>query len=85
MEYIYEPQGVCSIRMIFKIDGDTVKELKILGGCPGNTIGVAELIKGKKIDEIIELLKGIQCGNKGTSCPDQIAKALQEYKKIYIA
>ena len=53
MEYIYEPQGVCSIRMIFKIDGDTVKELKILGGCPGNSIGVAELIKGKKIDEII--------------------------------
>ena len=49
------------------------------------SIGVAELIKGKKIDEIIELLKGIQCGNKGTSCPDQIAKALQEYKKIYIA
>lgn len=81
MEYIYNPQGVCSMRMIFDIDNNIVKSLKIIGGCPGNTVGVSKLIEGKNIDEIIQLLKGIQCGNKGTSCPDQIAEALEEYKK----
>ena len=83
MKYTYTPQGVCSMQMIFDIDGDTINNLKILGGCPGNTVGVAELIKGKKIDEVISILKGILCGNKGTSCPDQIAKALLEYKEKY--
>lgn len=81
MEYIYNPQGVCSMRMIFDIENNIVKSLKIIGGCPGNTVGVSKLIEGKNIDEIIQLLKGIQCGNKGTSCPDQIAEALEEYKK----
>ena len=83
MKYIYNPQGVCSMQMIFEIDGDIVKDLKIVGGCPGNTVGVSVLVKGKKVDEIIELLKGIPCGFKGTSCPDQVAKALQEYKEKY--
>lgn len=83
MKYIYSPQGVCSMQMIFEIDGDIVKNLQIMGGCPGNTIGVSTLIKGKNIDEIIQMLKGIPCGKRGTSCPDQIAKALQEYKEKY--
>ena len=83
MKYIYEPQGVCSMQMIFEIEGDTIKDLKIIGGCPGNTVGVSALVKGKKVDEIIELLKGIPCGMKGTSCPDQVSKALQEYKEKY--
>lgn len=83
MKYIYEPQGVCSMQMIFDIEGDTVKDLEIIGGCPGNTIGVSALVKGKKIDELIELLKGIPCGMRGTSCPDQIAIALQKYKEKY--
>ena len=83
MKYIYNPQGVCSMQMIFEIDGDIVKDLKIVGGCPGNTVGVSVLVKGKKVDEIIELLKGIPCGMKGTSCPDQIAIALQKYKEKY--
>lgn len=80
MKYIYEPQGTCSMQMIFEIDGDVVKDLQIIGGCPGNTIGISALVKGRKVDEIIELLRGIPCGNKGTSCPDQVAIALQEYK-----
>ncbi len=83
MKYIYTPQGVCSMQMIFEIDGDIVKDLKIVGGCPGNTVGVATLVKGKKINEIIAILKGIPCGSKGTSCPDQIARALEEYKQKY--
>ena len=81
MKYIYEPQGTCSMQMIFEIDGEVVKDLQIIGGCPGNTIGISALVKGRKVDEIIELLKGIPCGNKGTSCPDQVAIALQEYKE----
>ena len=81
MEYRYEPEGVCSYEMIFEIEGDIVKSLKIIGGCPGNTVGVSKLIENKKIDDIIKMLKGINCGSKGTSCPDQIARALEEYKK----
>lgn len=83
MEYIYTPQGVCSMRMIFNIEGTIIKALKIIGGCPGNTIGVSKLVEEKSIDEVIKLLKGIPCGAKGTSCPDQIAIALEEYKKKY--
>ena len=81
MEYRYEPEGVCSYEMIFEIEGDIVKSQKIVGGCPGNTVGVAKLIENKKIDDIIKMLKGIDCGSRGTSCPDQIARALEEYKK----
>jgi len=81
MEYIYSPKGVCSMRMLFNIEGNIVKSLKIIGGCPGNTVGVSKLVEGKNIEEVIQMLKGIPCGNKGTSCPDQIAIALEEYKK----
>lgn len=81
MEYRYTPQGVCSAQMIFEIDNEIIKSLKIIGGCPGNTIGVSKLVEGKTIDEVIELLKDIPCGMRGTSCPDQVAIALKEYKE----
>lgn len=81
MEYRYTPEGVCSMEMIFDIENDIIKSLKIAGGCPGNTVGVSKLVENRKIDEVIELLKGIQCGYRGTSCPDQVAKALEEYKR----
>ena len=81
MEYKYTPQGVCSMQMIFEIDNNIIKSLKIVGGCPGNTIGVSRLVVGKSVDEVIEMLKGIPCGTRGTSCPDQVAIALEEYKK----
>ena len=83
MNYTYITKGVCSMKMIFEIEGNIVKSLKIVGGCPGNTVGVSKLVEGKNIDEIISMLKGIPCGVKGTSCPDQIARALQEYKEKY--
>ena len=83
MKYTYSPQGVCSMQMIFEIDGNIIKDLQIIGGCPGNTVGVSHLVKGKNIDEVISLLKGIPCGARGTSCPDQVARALQEYKTKY--
>ena len=81
MEYKFSPKGVCSIEMIFDIENNIINSLKIIGGCPGNTVGVSKLVEGRNIDEVIEMLKGIQCGIKGTSCPDQIARALEEYKK----
>lgn len=81
MEYRYKPQGVCSAEMIFEIDNGVIKKLKIIGGCPGNTIGVSRLVVDKTVDEVIEMLKGIPCGIRGTSCPDQVARALEEYKE----
>ena len=66
--------------MIIDIDGDTIKKVTIEGGCAGNTVGVSRLVEGMKIDEAIKRLKGIPCGFKGTSCPDQLARALEEFK-----
>ena len=63
------------------IKNNIIKKLKIIGGCPGNTVGVSKLVEGRNIDEVIKMLKGIPCGIKGTSCPDQVARALEEYKK----
>ena len=80
MEYRYEPKSVCSYEMIIDIDGDTIKKVTIEGGCAGNTVGVSRLVEGMKIDEAIKRLKGIPCGFKGTSCPDQLARALEEFK-----
>lgn len=80
MEYRYVPSGVCSREMIIETDGDIVKKVTIIGGCQGNTQGVSRLVEGMKIDEVIKRLKGILCGTKETSCPDQLAKALEEIK-----
>ena len=80
MEYRYKPQGVCSKEMIVELDGDIIKSVKIIGGCAGNTVGVSRLIEGMKIDEAIKRLKGIPCGFKSTSCPDQLSVALEEAK-----
>ena len=67
--------------MVFEIDNNVIKKLKIIGGCPGNTVGVSKLVEEKSIDEVIDMLKGIPCGKRGTSCPDQVARALLEYKE----
>ena len=76
---VFKTSGVCSRSIEFEVDGDTVTNVKFNGGCPGNTQGVAKLAIGRKIDDLIELLEGTQCRN-GTSCPDQLARALKEYK-----
>ena len=79
--YEYKPSGVCSTKMIFEIENNKVLNLKVINGCPGNSLGIASLIKDQDIDYIISKLKGVKCGRKDTSCPDQIALALEEYKK----
>ena len=75
----YKTKGTCSREIEFDMDKDgTVKSVRFIGGCTGNTQAVAKLSEGKKAEEVISLLKGIQCRN-GTSCPDQLAKALEQY------
>ena len=77
---VYNTKSVCSRRINIEVDGDRIISVKFEGGCAGNTQGVAALIAGMSVDEAIERLSGIHCGFKPTSCPDQLATALKEYK-----
>ena len=77
----FKPNGVCSQKMIVEIEDNKIKKYQSIGGCPGNSLGIGALVVGMEVDEAIKRLKGIPCGNRGTSCPDQIARALEEYKK----
>ncbi len=82
MEYRFTPSNrVCSQEMIIELEGDMIKRVTIIGGCAGNTVGVSHLVEGMKIDEAIKRLKGIPCGARGTSCPDQLAIALEEARE----
>ena len=77
--YSYKTKGTCSQEILFDVKDNIVTDVKFIRGCAGNTQGVAKLAVGRSVDEIIDLLGGIMCRN-GTSCPDQLAKALIEYK-----
>lgn len=77
MQYQFQPKGVCARTILFDLDGDKVKNIRFIGGCSGNTQGVAALAEGLTVDEIEAKLSGIRCGFKGTSCPDQLAKAVR--------
>jgi len=74
----FKPQGVCAQKIDFDIVDGRVTNVQFLGGCSGNTQGVARLVEGMEVNEAISRLDGIQCGFKGTSCPDQLAKALKQ-------
>ena len=76
----YTTSGTCSRKIDIEIEDGIVTDVKFLGGCSGNTQGVAGLVRGMKIDDIINRLEGIRCGAKATSCPDQLARALKQYK-----
>ena len=83
MEFRYRPRGVCSQEMIFDINEDnTINNLEVIGGCDGNLKGINNLLKGMNVDEVIKRLEGVKCRIKNTSCPDQIAQALKEFKKM---
>ena len=81
MEYRFKPKWVCSQEIVINVEDGVIQEVKFIGGCPGNTVGVASLLKGMKVEDAISRLKGIDCGGKGTSCPDQLSKALEEIIK----
>lgn len=78
MHYEYEPKGTCSQLISFDLDGDVVRNVKFLGGCSGNTQGVAALVDGLTTQQIEDKLLGIKCGYKPTSCPDQLAHGVIE-------
>ena len=80
MEFSYKTKGACARGILIDVDGDTVKSVRFDGGCSGNTQGVAKLVEGMKIDDVINKLSSIKCGFKNTSCPAQLAEALREYK-----
>lgn len=77
-EVIYETKGTCSraIRILLD-DEQRVQEVQFIGGCQGNTSGIAALVRGMKAEDVVARLHGIQCGMKGTSCPDQLSRALE--------
>lgn len=73
----YNTKGTCSRKIVIDIEDGVIKDCNFVAGCPGNTMGVATLVKGMAVDEAITRLKGIRCGTKSTSCPDQLARALE--------
>ena len=78
----YKTSGTCSREIIFEVEDNKITSLQFVNGCAGNTQGVARLAVGRDIDDVIALLSGVKCRN-GTSCPDQLAKALIEYKNTH--
>lgn len=78
MQIHYQPSGVCSRMIDVELDGDIIKSVKFTGGCSGNTQGVAALAKGMDVHEYIKRCKDIKCGPKNTSCPAQLALALEQ-------
>ena len=76
----YKTKGTCSSAIDFEVEDGRVKNVKFIGGCNGNTQGISKLVEGMLVDEVISRLEGIQCGFKGTSCPDQLSKALKEWR-----
>jgi uncharacterized protein (TIGR03905 family) len=80
MQYTYKTKGVCSRSIVIDMEGDIIRKVEFVGGCPGNTLGVARLSENRPIDEVISIVDGIHCGPKPTSCPDQLAQALKQIK-----
>ncbi len=78
--FVYNTKGTCSRQIRIETEGDTIKSVEFIGGCAGNTQGVARLAEGRKIDDVIALCEGILCRG-GTSCPDQLARALKQIKE----
>lgn len=78
MEYTVRPRGVCSMQIKFEIDDDKkIRNVNFLGGCNGNTKGLSALVEGMDADEVVKRLRGTNCNGKGTSCPDQLAQAIE--------
>lgn len=78
--FTYRTTGTCSTQINIDVEGDIIKKVEFVNGCRGNTQGVSRLAEGRNIDDVINALEGIQCRG-GTSCPDQLAKALRRYKE----
>lgn len=77
MTYTYATQGTCSQRIDLELDGNTIKKVVFTGGCNGNLKGISSLVVGMDAHHVIQRMKGVTCGEKNTSCPDQLARALE--------
>lgn len=77
---VFKTQGTCSRQLSFEVENHKVKSVRFEGGCSGNLQGISHLVEGMDIDEVISKLRGIRCGFKTTSCPDQLAQALEQYR-----
>lgn len=83
--YSYKTSGVCSSTINLEIINNVVENVEFVGGCAGNLLGIGQLVKGMTVDEVIDKLKGVDCKNRGTSCPDQLSKALLAWKEENMA
>ena len=81
MIFQYVPQCICAQLIIVDIEDGVIRDLNIVGGCDGNHKGITALVKGMKVEDVKEKLRGIRCGFRDTSCPDQLSRALEEYEK----
>lgn len=75
--YTYYPSGVCSRQINIELDGDRIENVEFIGGCNGNLKAISKLIKGMKVDDVVDLLEGNTCGPRPTSCADQLTKGLR--------
>ena len=80
MAYEFKTRGVCAQAVRFEVEDNIITKVDFIGGCSGNTQGVARLAEGMSVDAVIAKLRGIHCGRKPTSCPDQLAQALEQMK-----
>ena len=80
MQYTYKTKGTCSREIVFEVENGKVKNVQFFGGCNGNLKGIAALVEGMDIDDVIARVEGVTCGPKATSCPDQLAQALKATK-----
>ena len=78
MKTVYKTKGTCSRQILVDVENGIVNSVEFVGGCSGNTQGIASLVKGMKVEDVIARCEGIRCGFKDTSCPDQLAKALRD-------
>ena len=78
MHITYSPKGVCAVQIDFELEDGKISDLKFLGGCNGNLKAIGKLVEGKGAKEVADILRGNQCGGKGTSCADQLSKAIDE-------
>ena len=76
-KFTYTPRGVCARQITFEVEDGILKNVSFMGGCNGNTKGISSLVEGMEVKDVIKRLKGTDCGGKNTSCPDQLAQALE--------
>jgi len=84
MRFSYTPQGICPEEIIVTLDGDTLTEVEFIGGCDGNLKALSRLVKGMNTEQLTQLLTGIDCDERGTSCSDQLVKAVRAASQIGI-